>query len=308
MSKKRAPTKGHGPRDSKLGERGGSRRLQGIAIVGAAVAAAVLAVVAVALLLREDKTPPEAWARLGTQDVHSLAFAPGSTDHIYFGHHAGILETVDGGRTWAPLPVSDDAMGMRPSSDGSIVIAGHEVLVVSTDAGKTWEPIESDLPSIDIHGFARDPADPLRMWAYLAQGGVYETRDRGRHWEKVTDEHRPLISAVLGGGVDTALLGIDPFKGFVRSDDGGRTWRVVSRPEAYPALSLATSTDGRRVFIGTGGALIRSEDGGATWQTLPFPGDPFALALADDGSTLAAVNRDTAFYRSKDGGATWPAP
>jgi photosystem II stability/assembly factor-like uncharacterized protein len=267
----------------------------------------MVAVLGAAVLLRGETGAPVAWARLGTSDVHSLAFAPGSSDHLYFGHHGGILETVDGGRTWSPLPVTDDAMGMRPSSDGSIVIAGHDVLVASTDGGKTWQPINSDLPSIDIHGFARDPADPLRMWAYLAQGGVYETRDRGRHWEKVTDEHRPLISAVLAPG-DTALVGIDPFKGFVRSEDGGRTWRVVSRPEAFPAFSLTTSPDGRQVFIGTGDALLRSDDGGATWQELPFPGDPFALALADDGSTLAAVNRDTAFYRSADSGATWPAP
>jgi photosystem II stability/assembly factor-like uncharacterized protein len=71
---------------------------------------------------------------------------------------------------------------------------------------------------------------------------------------------------------------------------------------------MTTSIDGRRIFVGTGDALLRSDDGGATWQMLPFPGDPFALALSDDSSTLAAVNRDTAFYRSVDSGATWPAP
>ncbi len=81
-------------------------------------------------LTRGGPTEPAAWSRLGTQDVHSLAFV-GDPQHLLFGHHNGIAETRDGGKTWAPLPVSDDAMGMAAADDGSIVIAGHEVFTAS---------------------------------------------------------------------------------------------------------------------------------------------------------------------------------
>jgi hypothetical protein len=107
------------------------------------------------------------WATLRTQDVHSLAFVGGDPAHVLLGHHGGLLESRDGGpRTWSALPVRDDAMTMAPADDGSIVIAGHLVFTASRDGGATWASITADLPSLDIHGSTRDPADPARMWAY----------------------------------------------------------------------------------------------------------------------------------------------
>jgi photosystem II stability/assembly factor-like uncharacterized protein len=252
-------------------------------------------------------TPPTGWARLGTEDVHSLAFAPDSTEHLYFGHHGGILESRDGGRSWSPLPVSADAMGMRPAADGSIVIAGHEVLIASADGGRTWAPLRSDLPNIDIHAFARDPGEPRRMWAYLAEGGVYESPDGGTHWSRVLDGHRPFLTAIRSR-TGSGLLGIDPFEGLVRSDDGGRTWASLSQPEAFPVFALAATPDGRIVLIGTGDELLRSSDGGRNWESIGFPSSPFAIAVSADGRSIALVSRSTEFYRSDDGGRTWPGP
>src|SRR5688572_12413654 len=97
-------------------------------------------------LTRSGPSEPAAWSRLGTQDVHSLAFVGDDPQHLLFGHHNGIAETRDGGRTWAPLPVGEDAMGMAAAADGSIVIAGHEVFSASRDGGQTWAPIAADLP------------------------------------------------------------------------------------------------------------------------------------------------------------------
>lgn len=276
-----------------------------IVIAGAAAGLLILAVAVFLPILSPGN--PVSWARLGTDDVHSLAFAPGSTERLYFGHHGGILETEDGGRTWTPLPVTADAMGMRPAADGSIVIAGHEVFVGSTDRGLTWAPIAADLPNIDIHAFARDPLDPERMWAYLAEGGVYESADGGSHWAKVYDGHIPFMAATTDGSSVT-LVGIDPFQGFARSDDGGRTWNPVSQPEAYPTYSIAVTQDGRTIALGVSVGLLRSQDGGASWTTIKLSGPAFAIALSDEGQTMAIVTRTTDVYRSDDGGRTWPGP
>ena len=276
------------------------------AIVGTGGALA-LAILAVAVLRPFAPGNPEPWVRLGTEDVHSLAFVPGSTERLYFGHHGGILESQDGGRSWAPLPVAADAMGMRPAADGSIVIAGHEVLVGSTDDGRTWAPITADLPNIDIHAFARDPLDPRRMWAYLAKGGVYESVDGGARWTKVYDGHIPFMTATSDGS-STTLVGIEPFSGFARSTDGGRSWSPVSQPEAFPTYGMAATPDGRVVALGISDGLLRSNDGGATWAAIDLPSTAFAMALSDDGRTIAVVTRTTDFYRSDDGGRTWPGP
>ena len=276
--------------------------LAGLVVLGIAAAAA-------AVLWRPTGTAglPTAWARLGTQDVHSLAFPTADLSTVLFGHHGGILKSTDGGRQWQPLPVREDAMGMSAATDGSLIIAGHLVFQGSPDGGTTWAPIAADLPSLDIHSFARSLTDPSRMWAYLAEGGVYESRDGGRGWTRVYDGHVVNLTAITAGNRD-ALLGIESLSGVVRSDDGGATWTPIGEPPVAPVTSLTSTPDGQVILVGGVDGLFRSDDAGATWRRVLNSKPVLALAMAADGSTIAAVDRDTFFYRSDDGGVSWPRP
>lgn len=268
--------------------------------------AASVIVVAVAMLRPGPSGETIAWTRFGTQDVHSLAFVDGDPNRVLFGHHGGLLRSDNGGRTWSALAVRDDAMSTSPASDGSIVIAGHEVFVASRDGGATWAPIATDLPSLDIHGFTRDPGDPARMWAYLATGGLWESSDFGARWSRVRQDN-VLFPLAVRDGSRTRLLGVDT-TGLVESADGGRTWATLGTPETFPLTALAATTDGRVVFAGSPDALFRSDDGGRRWQATGYEGSAFAIATTPDGRTVAVVSQDTDFFRSSDGGATWPAP
>lgn len=145
------------------------------------------------------------------------------------------------------------------------------------------------------------------MWAYLAEGGVYESTDAGTHWTKVYDGHIPFMAATTDGS-STELVGIEPFSGFARSADGGRTWTPVSQPEAFPTNSIAATIDGRVIALGMSDGLLRSDDGGASWTSIGLPGPAFAIALSEDGRTIAVVTQTTDVYRSDDGGRTWPGP
>lgn len=270
-----------------------------------ATLAIVISFAALALFLsRPGPGAPAPWARLGTQDVHSLAFVGDDREHLLFGHHNGIAETRDGGKTWAPLPLGEDAMGMAAADDGSIVIAGHLVFSASRDRGQTWAPIDADLPSLDIHGFARDPADPAHMWAYLATGGLWESTDFGARWSRVRQDNVVFPIAVNDGSA-TRLLGVD-VTGLVTSTDGGRTWSNVSEPPTFPVTTLVATPDGATVYLGSGDGLFRSDDSGATWAATGYTGDAFAVATTPDGETVAVVSQATEFFRSSDRGVTWP--
>lgn len=268
--------------------------------------ALVLAAGALVLVTSPGKRPPLPWARLGTEDVHALAFLPDNSEGLLFGHHGGILSSLDGGRSWGPLASGFDAMSLGLAQDGSIVVAGHEVFAMSRDAGRTWQDIPADLPSLDIHGFARDPGDPNRMWAYLATGGFWESVDGGYRWQRVYEANVVLPVAVRSPD-GPRLFGLTA-DGLVTSADGGRTWDRRATPALYPMASLAASGDGAVLVAGGPSGLARSSDGGRTWSELPFAGQPAAVAVASDGRTVAVVTRTTEFYRSDDGGSTWPGP
>ena len=273
----------------------------GLIVVVLVIAAGIAVAGLVASRAPSEATP---WARLNTEDVHSLAFAGDGTDQILFGHHGGLLASGDGGRTWDALPVGEDAMSTSTASDGSIVIAGHEVFRASRDGGATWTSIGTDLPSLDIHGFARDPADPARMWAYPATGGLWESTDGGATFAQVRSDN-VLFPTAIAAESGTRLFGVDT-TGLIESLDGGRTWSSLAMPPTFPMTSFAAGADGRVLYAGAQDGLYRSEDGGRSWSATAYTGSAFALATSPDGRTVILVDRATDVYRSGDGGATWP--
>lgn len=273
-------------------------------MIVAAVFAAVVLVAVIVSLIRPGSASVVAWSRLGTDDVHSLAFVGDDPNRLLFGHHGGILSSSDGGRTWQQLATRSDAMNLGAAADGSIVIAGHDVFAQSSDDGRTWQEIAAALPSLDIHGFARDPGDPARMWAYLATGGLWESLDAGRTWEQVHQDNI-LFPVAVAGPSGTRLFGLTA-ESLASSDDGGRTWRNVASPELYPMTSLAATSDGTVLVAGGPDGLARSDDDGATWAMLPLEEQAFAVAVTTGGRTIGVVTRSTEFFRSDDGGQSWP--
>lgn len=256
---------------------------------------------------RGDGGEPTAWATLDTADVHALAFAPGDGSHIYFGHHDGLLESRDAGRTWEPTPLGADAMSVRTAGDERIQIAGHEVYLESTDGGASWHPVPNDLPGLDLHAFSIDPADPDRAWTFVVGHGLFETRDAGRRWELRQPGNWGYLAAYRGGD-RTVLMAVGP-QGLVRSADDGATWEPLAYPGAPLAGGIAAASDGSVVYAATSNGLKRSTDEGQSWSDTGFDGLALALAVApDDPMTVALVDEATRFYRSDDGGANWPAP
>lgn len=273
-----------------------------VAVVGAVLAFAIGAFVIV-----RGNRPPVAWATLATSDVHSLAFDAGGPDRLYFGHHGGLLESRDGGRTWQPTPFSgSDAMSVRSGSDRT-QIAGHEVYVESVDGGVSWQPVANDLPGLDLHAFAVDPGDADHAWTFAAGFGLYETTDAGRQWQLRQEGNWGYLTAYRDAGA-TVLVAVGQ-EGLVNSRDGGQTWESLAYPGAPLAGGLAAATDGSSLYTATSSGLRRSNDQGATWQDTGFGGVALAVAVnPQDPGDVAVIDEEKRFYRSADRGDTWPAP
>jgi photosystem II stability/assembly factor-like uncharacterized protein len=250
---------------------------------------------------------PAAWARLGTADVHSLAFDSADATHLYFGHHGGLLESRDGGRSWQPTALSGaDAMNVRTGAEGLMQIAGHNVYLESRDGGQTWQPVPNDLPGLDLHAFATDPGDSAHAWVFAVGHGLFETTDGGRHWEQRQSGSFGALTIFQADG-QPVLVGLTQ-TGVARSDDGGRSWQPLGGPPGQLA-SLAASADGSVLYAGTTDGLQRSTDGGKTWSPTSLPNVALTIAVPpDDDETVVVVDDESRFYRSADRGATWPGP
>lgn len=303
-------TRGRNPAAAQHPLRGGRIDRRQLLLVGAGV----VVVGAIAFFFfffglgRGGPGAPVAWATLNTADVHALAFASDNPQHLYFGHHDGLLESRDGGRAWQPASLSgSDAMNVKTTAGGRIQIAGHDVFLESTDGGASWQPVPNNLPGLDLHAFAVDPADPDHAWTFAVGFGLFETTNAGRQWELRQPDNWGYLTAYRDGD-RTALVAVGP-EGLVRSLDAGGSWEPLAYPGAPLAGGIAAATDGTALYAATSAGLRRSTDQGQTWSETGFVGVALALAIApDDPMDVVLVDDETRFYRSPDGGATWPAP
>lgn len=249
-------------------------------------------------------------SRLQTQDFHSLAFSSSEPDTVYFGHHGGLLVSHNGGRDWQPTSLQNaDAMALAaPPSDPSIMYAaGHNVFFRSEDGGRTWQPVRTDLPGLDIHGFAADPDRPELVYAHVVGFGIFRSLDAGESWEL----RSPTIAAVnlAVGAEEDILYATAGRSGLLGSSDGGRTWSQVPGPPGGGVIAIVFDRSTGRLFVtspGSAAGAYLSEDGGETWAPLNLEGTLLAMAVSPhDPERLIAVDDHGRVYASRDGGETW---
>ena len=200
-------------------------------------------------------------SQIRTADFHSMAISPVNPDGILYGHHGGVLRSIDGGRTWPKTNLAaatDDAMGMGISSAEPEVAyaAGHDTFFKSTDGGRTWKTLKGDLPGRDIHGMAVAPDKAGRLYANIVRFGFYRSDDGGDTWKKAASGPFPVdvvqVSASAGGVVYIASAQ----GGVLRSDDAGATFTGTAPLSGSVLTVAASATDSNAVYAGTSGEEI----------------------------------------------------
>jgi hypothetical protein len=168
-----------------------------------------------------------------------------------------------------------------------------------------------------ISALATDPSDPAHVLAGAANGGVWESRDRGGSWQPRTDYQATLTIGALafdphapatvycgtGEGDWWSFLG----NGVLRSDDGGTSWTPIAQApfvgQGFYSL-IVDRTDRKRLYAGATWGLYTSTDSGVTW-TRRRSQRTWAVSAAQGGGEVLASCSDGVF-RSTDG-TTWTA-
>ncbi|MDH5760787.1 MAG: glycosyl hydrolase [Gemmatimonadota bacterium] len=244
--------------------------------------------------------------------VTTVTGVPGETFTFYMGATGGgVWKTTDAGTSW--YNISDGYF--NTTGIGSIAVApsDHNVVYVGTGEG------------------------PVRGVKTSHGDGVYKSTDAGATWEHVGLEATRHISRILvhprnPDRVYVAAQG-NPWgpndeRGVYRSDDGGRSWRMVlhvnedsgiadlSVDAHNPDVMMATSWDfRRRPWVvksgGPGSRVYKTTDGGESWREITAglpdlkgkmgvaisPADPNVVYLA-----IEAKDGQGGVYRSDDAG------
>lgn len=268
--------------------------------------------------------------------VWSFASHPATPACLYAGTDLGLFRWDEAPARWTALasPMLDAWAVQQDPLDPTVLIAGTRPagLFRSTDGGRTWSALStptmapfSELNSgpTRVTQILFDPIDTDTIWSTVEVGGIYRSRDRGAHWEKL---EQGLVSTDLHGvAVVPARSGTGKHvyattnRGLHRSDDGGRSWayQELDNPWQYTRAIVARPDDPSILFLGTGngppgndGRLLRSRDHGLNWEPIRLPGDLnstvwcIAVHAADPKVIVVATNLGQLF-RSEDGGERW---
>ncbi|WP_395092335.1 WD40/YVTN/BNR-like repeat-containing protein [Armatimonas sp.] len=105
---------------------------------------------------------------------------------------ASNLRSIDGGKTWKPMPGCD---GVYTHATGVLVGKKGKIIVLSNDHGATWQRV-AEAPG-EIYDLAVDPLKPDVLYVggsadiYATSATVCRSQDVGKTWENLTAASEP---------------------------------------------------------------------------------------------------------------------
>jgi photosystem II stability/assembly factor-like uncharacterized protein len=247
----------------------------------------------------------------------------------------GVYKTTDGGRTWTNVKFIDENTGFTdlvidPADNKTLYAASYQRRRTSwgfngggagsgiwktTDSGRTWKRLEGNgLPTDKILGrigLDVSRSNPNTVYAQIEVGA-----SQGTGGEEPVIGGQPTPTPVPGASptpspgarpsptpnpnASPTPTPLDPKKsGVWRSDDKGRTWRIVSNENNRPMYYSQIRVDPKNaetVYVG-GLNFSISTDGGKTFKSL----EP-AIPHSDNHAIWIDPNNDKHILLGNDGG------
>src|ERR1051326_6153454 len=290
------------------------------------------------------------FTKMGLEDSQTIArivIDPKDPNVVYvavLGHlfgpnkERGVYKSTDGGRTWTNVKFIDEDTGFTdlaidPSDSKTLYAASYQRRRTSfgfngggpgsgiwktVDAGKTWKRLEgSGLPDglLGRIGVDVSRSNPNVVYAQMEVGASVGTGGEEPVIGGAAPSPSPSPSASASPspspGASPSPAPPDPKKpGVWRSDDKGRTWRIVSNENNRPLYYSQIRVDPKNpeiVYVG-GLNFSKSIDGGKTFKSLQ-PGiahsDHHAIWIDPTNSQHVMIGNDGGLDVSYDQGATW---
>ncbi len=236
-------------------------------------------------IIIHPKNPDVVW-------VAALGHIFGSNDE------RGIYKTTDGGKNWRKVLFSDKQSGavdltMEPGNPQTLYAStwsairtpysfesggAGSFLWKSTDGGETWKKLndKKGFPAksiVGIIGVAVAPSNPEKIYALVEneKGGLLCSNDAGETWtlqcaENTIRQRAWYYSKVFVDPKNADVVYVLNVN-FMKSIDGGKTFKVINTPHGDHHDLWLDPEDGNRMVIADDGGAQISFDGGNNWST-----------------------------------------
>jgi photosystem II stability/assembly factor-like uncharacterized protein len=258
-------------------------------------------------------------------------------------HGDGVYKSTDAGKTWKPMGLprsrSISRIHVHPTNPDLVYVAAQGApygpsedrgVYRSSDGGATWTKILYVSPDAGPSDLAMDPSNPRILfaafwdhrrtpWEVRSGGpgsGIHKSTDGGDTWTKL-EEGLPKLKGKLSVSVSAnpdriyALVEADPKGGLYRSEDGGKTFKLVNeawniRTRAWYYIKVFADPKNPDVVWITNASLLKSIDGGKTFEQVRVPhGDNHHLWIHPENPDILINSNDGGANVSFNGGKTW---
>jgi len=248
-----------------------------------------------------------------------------------------LLETFDGGKTWAARAVEvaqDEGFNYRFTS---ISFAGQEgwvvgkpaILLHTADGGKNWErvPLSTKLPGTPVL-ITAIPGKAGQAEMTTDVGAIYVTDNTAYTWTGAVQES---VDATLNRTVSSGISGASYYEGYfsnvARNAGGdyvavssrgnfymtwspGQTfWQPHNRPAARRVQNMGWTPAGQLWLSTRGGDVLLSADAGESGEFEEAKLSSRGFGILDVGfkneKQAFACGGSGSLYRSEDGGKSW---
>ena len=272
----------------------------------------------------------------------------GSGEHAIRGQSSsygdGVYKSTDQGRTWTNVGLAASrqisAVRVHPSNPDIVYVAAQgdrwkgnpeRGIYRSTDGGKTWtQLLKGENATSGASELSMDPTNPRILYAAMWDhqrvpwnvrsggpgSGIWKSTDGGETWTRLTQGLPSLMGkigvAVSPANPDRVYAIVEAEKGgLYRSDDAGKTWRVLSEDRLIQTRSwyymkvFADPANADVVWV-LNAPVMRSIDGGRTFATVQAThGDNHGFWINPTNSNYLANANDGGASISMDGGKSW---
>jgi photosystem II stability/assembly factor-like uncharacterized protein len=288
------------------------------------------------------------WTHIGladTQSIGRIVVDPKDPNTVYVaavGHlfgpnkERGLFKTTDGGTTWTNTKFIDEDTGfsdvaMDPADSRVLYAVSYQRRRVpwgfsgggpgsglwkTIDAGKTWTKVSgSGFPDgiLGRIGVAVSRSKPNVVYAQVEVGPSPGTGAGVSHAGGKASDAQPGQGGGGGGGAGQQQQQDRPpdpkRSGVWRSDDRGKTWRLMSnnnnRPMYYSQIRIDPTND--QIIYTMGASFYKSVDGGKTFRVVTGMGhgDHHALWINPRNSRHLLLGHDGGFDVSYDQAETF---